>query len=309
MLELATLQEADQETVERFFAEADAEELVESVAAMEDDELRALVEDADVRTAAIGAILARLHEFAIPERLDEVVGVVRLDLKDGRRVVEQEALRFCSGTIDVIDPDTPADVVLTSSVLGFVRLVTGEANAGLEHLSGRLGVDGDADLALAVGGIFRVPGQPGVAVDPRALDPVEVAEAIDGVSVAHLKNVMSGGFRAVVLTEIFRRLPEFVDEHKARRSRLVVAFRLTGSADGEVERYVVTVADGRASVSEGDSGERRDATITCTGHDFLRLATGHLNAVAGVMKGTLKVKGDRAKALQLSGVLDIPGVR
>ena len=46
--------------------------------------------------------------------------------------------------------------------------------------------------------------------------------------------------------------------------------------------------------------------MTCEGHDFLRLATGHLNPVAGVLKGTLKVRGDKAKALQLSAAIDIP---
>jgi putative sterol carrier protein len=46
--------------------------------------------------------------------------------------------------------------------------------------------------------------------------------------------------------------------------------------------------------------------VTCEGHDFLRLATGHLNPVYGVLRGHLKVKGDQTKALQLSSVLDIP---
>ena len=46
--------------------------------------------------------------------------------------------------------------------------------------------------------------------------------------------------------------------------------------------------------------------MTCEGHDFLKLATGHLNPVFGVLRGHLKVKGDPAKALQLSSVIDIP---
>ena len=49
--------------------------------------------------------------------------------------------------------------------------------------------------------------------------------------------------------------------------------------------------------------------MTCEGHDYLRLATGHLNPVTGVLKGQLKVKGDKAKALQLSTVINIPRAR
>ncbi len=62
-------------------------------------------------------------------------------------------------------------------------------------------------------------------------------------------------------------------------------------------------------MTAGEEGEDRDATVTCQAHDYLRLATGHLNPLTGVLKGHLKVKGDRAKALQLSSVIDIPQPR
>lgn len=47
-------------------------------------------------------------------------------------------------------------------------------------------------------------------------------------------------------------------------------------------------------------------TVTCEGYDCLRLATGHLNPITGVLKGQLRVKGDKARALQLSSVINIP---
>ncbi len=121
---------------------------------------------------------------------------------------------------------------------------------------------------------------------------------------------MRSGFREVVLGEIFGRLPEFVNPRKAARVRLTIGFRLTGNPSGEVERYVVSVQHGTATVTAGESDvAERDATVTCEGHDFLKLATGHLNPVFGVLRGHLKVRGDQAKALQLSSVLDIPQAR
>ena len=45
------------------------------------------------------------------------------------------------------------------------------------------------------------------------------------------------------------------------------------------------------------------------GHDFLRLATGQLNPVRGVLTGAMKVKGDRAKALALNAVMVPPQPR
>lgn len=314
-LDLEALHTADADEAAAFFAETDAEELVAAVAATSDDDLLGLIGRDEVRPAAILGILRRLREYAVAERLAELRGTVRIDLERRGRLLERHVLRFTGDDIEVVDdPDGGAevDVVLTTSILRFVRLVSGERNAGLEYLSGKLDIDGDAELALAVGGIFRVPGSDAVAVDPTALDPVDVATALKHAPRQHLEKVMSSGFRPVVLGEILRRLPDFVDPVRARKVDLAIGFRLLGNPSGEPERFVVRVQEGAAVVESLDAGsedERRDATVTCEAHDYLRLATGHLNPLTGVLKGQLKVKGDRAKALKLASVIDIPEPR
>lgn len=311
-MSLEALHTADADEAAAFFAEADPEALVAAVAATSDDDLLGLIGRDEVRPAAIAGILHRLHEYAVPDRLARLHGTVRIDLERRGRVLERHALRFTGGDIEIVDdPDGDVDVVLRTSILRFVRLVSGERNAGLEYLSGKLDIDGDADLALAVGGIFRVPGSDAVAVDPTALDPVDVATALKHAPRQHLEKVMSSGFRPVVLGEIFRRLPDFVDPIRAQKVDLAIGFRLLGNPSGEPERFVVRVREGVATVEiAGPDGaaedERRDATVTCEAHDYLRLATGHLNPLTGVLKGQLKVKGDRAKALKLASVIDIP---
>jgi putative sterol carrier protein len=267
----------------------------------------------DIRTVAVSGIHERLHEFAIPERLGDLEGVVRFDLERRGTLLERHALVFDRGSMRLlrdVDESHPTDVVLRTSLLRFVRLVSGERNAGLEYLSGKLDIDGDALLALAVGGIFRVPGTGQVAMDPTTLDPVDVATALRDVRPDHLRKVMASGFRPIVLGEIFRRLPDFVNQGKAAKVELTIGFRLLGNPTGEVERYVVRIDHGTASVIAGaDEGGERDATMTCEGHDYLRLATGQLNPVTGVLKGQLKVKGDKAKALQFGSVIDFPKAR
>ena len=312
--DLGRLREARHEEAVAFFADADAEALVAAVAATSDDVLLELIGREEVRPAAILGILRRLHEYAVPERLAVLRGTVRIDLERRGRLLERHALHFGDGGLEIVDdPEGEVgagiDVVLRTSILRFVRLVSGERNAGLEYLSGKLDIEGDADLALAVGGMFRVPGSDTVAVDPAALDPVDVATALKHAPRRHLEKVMSSGFRPVVLGEIFRRLPDFVDAERAHGVELAVGFRLLGNPSGEIERYVVRVSGGTATVTSGDEGEARDATVTCHAHDYLRLATGHLNPLAGVVKGQLKVKGDRAKALQLTSIVDIPQPR
>ena len=307
-MDLSALRTADAAATAAFFAEADAEALVAAVAATSDHELLELIGRDEVRPAAIEGVLARLHEYAVPERLALLEGTVRIELERRGKVLESHVLRFTGGTIELTD-DREVDVVLRTSLVRFVRLVSGERNAGLEYLSGKLDIEGDSDLALALGGMFRVPGTDAVAVDPTALDPVEVATALKHVHRHHLEKVMASGFRPIVLGEIFRRLPEYVDAKRASEVDLAIGFRLLGNPSGEVERYVVRVSGGTATVTEGEEGDERDATVTCQAHDYLRLATGHLHPLTGVLKGQLKVKGDRAKALQLSSVIDIPQPR
>lgn len=312
MTDLSLLRDADPATARALLEAAPAEDLVAAIHATSDEELLGLIGDDHVRPVVVEVILGRLHEYAVPERLALLHGVVRFDLVRRGTLLERHALALDAGSM-TLHPhhpvDAPVDVVLTTSLLRFVRLVSGERNAGLEYLAGTLDIDGDATLAIGVGGIFRVPGTHQVAVDPHQLDPVDVATAVGKVKGDHLKKVMASDFRPVVLGEIFRRLPEFLDQRKARGVSLAVGFRLLGNPAGGVDRYVVRVHDGVAEVETGDLGEEPDATITCQGHDYLRLATGHLSPVLGVLKGTLKVKGDKSKALQLSSIIDIPTAR
>lgn len=306
---LERLRTATADEASTFFAETDAEALVTAIRETDDAELRALVQREEIRVPAVRGVLSRLHEYADESRLAETTGTVRIDLTRDDARLGHHLLRISAQGIEVgvdVEARTDADVVLATTVVGFIRLVSGQGDAALDFLAGRLDVEGDANLALGVGGLFTIPGTDAAAVDPTALDPVDVARALVGVPTDHLRKVMSGGFRDIVLGEIFRRLPDFVNPRRAAKTDLAVAFRLIGGPGEEPDRYLVRVDRGACRVVPGDQGGHRDATITCEGYDFLRLATGHLSAVTGVLKGQLKVRGDKAKALQLASVLDIP---
>jgi putative sterol carrier protein len=306
----STLAGLSEEDLDRFFYESDAELIVKLAGATSDRDLERLLVDESVRKVAVSSILARLDEYAVPERLASVEGVVGFRLRLPRRGEEIYALQFQDSGVTVVSPhDAESDVVITCQMLDFVRMVTGGTNAALLYLGGRLFIEGDEMLALEVGGVFRVPGTDGVAVDPTGLDPVDVSAAIAKVKDAHLDTVMAGGLRDVVLSEVFRRMPDYVHAEKARRHEIAVAFKIGGRPDGGVDRYLVTLRDGRAAVEriEGtDSGPDRDATIAMNGAQFLKLVTGHLNPVKGVMRGHLKVRGDVKAALTFSGLMDIP---
>lgn len=299
------------EQLDRFFHETDAETVVALAQGTDDPDLARLLADDAVRAAVVGSVLARLDEYAVPERLAAVEGWVAFRLGLPRRGDELHHVHLAGGAVTAVPLPAggQADVTIGCGAVEFVRMVTGGVNAALLHLADRLSIDGDELLALAVGGVFRVPGTDDVAVDPTTLDPVDVADAIAGVKDAHLRAVMAGGLREVVLGEVFRRLPDFVDVAKAERHRLVIGFRIGGRPGGEVDRYVVTLDGGRAVVDRVEAEEGRggrDATLVLDGPQFLRLVTGHLNPVTGVMKGQVKVRGNVKAALTFSGLMQIP---
>jgi putative sterol carrier protein len=66
--------------------------------------------------------------------------------------------------------------------------------------------------------------------------------------------------------------------------------------------YSVTIADGKAVVSEGASPST-DITITIASNDFADMVEGRLDAIAAFMGGKLKVKGDMMLAMQLQSLL------
>jgi putative sterol carrier protein len=305
--QLATMSESE---VREFFRTSDVLEITTVVRDATDEQLTRLIEIDHLRSEAVGAILARFPEFADAGRLGEIEGVVRFDLVHRKKKhAERHTVRFTAGSV-ALEPDVEPEVTISAELLDFVRLVTGQSNAALLYLGGRLGIDGHAMLALAVGSVFTVPGSGVAAVDPTSLDPVEVATAVATTSVKHMRSVMEGDFRPIVLEEVFRRFPEFIDTGKAEGLELTIGFRIGGRLDGEVDRYVVHVRDGACAVeTDPPEGQRRDATVIIDGADFLRLALGQMHPVRGVLTGSMKVKGDRAKALALNAVMVPPQPR
>ena len=202
----------------------------------------------------------------------------------------------------------PADAELTIGAEDLLALATGAADGALLYLAGRLEVEGDEDLVLGLGTAVRVPGAARALIDPAALDPLAVSDAIAHVPTEHLSAVMSGGFRGLVLAEVFRRLPDFLIAEKAERVRVAVMFEVEGENPAAPDRYVVRVAGGACAVEADVPADTPvDATLVLAGHEFLRLVLGHLNPVRGVLSGQIRVRGEVLKALGFNAVMRIPG--
>lgn len=101
--------------------------------------------------------------------------------------------------------------------------------------------------------------------------------------------------------EIFNEMHKRMDENPAKLAGIkgVFQFDITGVDPGI---YSVTIADGKAIVSEGASPSA-DITITMASDEFADMVEGRLDAMAAFMGGKLKVKGDMMMAMQLQSLL------
>ncbi len=309
----AALGHATREDVAAFLRDTAPVALVESIRAASDAELVAATHDAAPGSPVVEGVMRRIGEIAVPALLAQAEGRVRWESTE--RPGEATALRLHGGVAEVeAAAGAGADVVVHGSDLQLLRLVAGQLDVAVAYLGNQIGITGASRVALALASLFTVDGTPpvtGVPVDVRDIDPVDIARVLHGVPADHLRSVMASDFRPVILEEIFGRMPGFVNGRKAAGVQITVGFRLTGRPDGEVDRYVLRLRDGRATVLAGAAAdavgrEDRHATVTCEAADFLRLVTGHLSAVSGVLRGQLKVRGDKAAALRLNAAFDIP---
>ena len=297
-----------EDELDEHFAGVDAEDIARMLGDASDAELTKLIADEPIRAAALKAGFSRFADFAVPEQLAAMKGVVRFVVRRDRGVDESYDAHFADATVEVHPAgDEQPDVTISTDALTFLRLLSGTASAALLVLAGTIKVSGDEQLALQTGGVFRVPGQSGVAVDPTALDAVQVAGVIAKAKDSHLQDVMKGGFRSVVLDEIFRRFPEYLDERSTQKLKLAACFKIGGGPNGD-DRYLVEIDHGDCTITPEGEG-KRSVTIALGGAEFLKLATGNLNPTLAFMKGKLKVKGDLTSALALSGAVRIPSAK
>jgi hypothetical protein len=122
-------------------------------------------------------------------------------------------------------------------------------------------------------------------------------------SPARLQSVLRSRVRGVLLWQIFRTIGQRAQPD--RRITAVVEFRITGRRDGGVDRYQLTLADGRGRTSR--RRRRRPAlTLELDSVAFLRLVAGTASPQRLLLAGKLKLRGDLMLALALPAALRLP---
>lgn len=147
-------------------------------------------------------------------------------------------------------------------------------------------------------------GTAGAGIDIGSLTTQALVDVVAEASREQLKGIADHDeLRAVFLDEIFRRMSEHFRPERARHVDVVVSWRFPAGDD--FDRYQTVIEDGLC-VSSTDLARTPDTTITVAVEDFIRMATGNAAVAAMFVTGKVKVKGEYAPAVRLSGYFDIP---
>jgi putative sterol carrier protein len=92
--------------------------------------------------------------------------------------------------------------------------------------------------------------------------------------------------------EFFESLESRADADKTAGMNNSYLFDIDGAG-----QWVVTVADGKVTVTEG--GSEADTTILASDESFMAIVRGEQNPTTAYMTGKLKIKGDMGAAMKL----------
>ena len=122
-----------------------------------------------------------------------------------------------------------------------------------------------------------------------------------------LEQVMRSPARKPVLDGIFWQMPRQLDTAQAAGVKTSIRWDITGRSDGEIDTYMLELANGRARTRRGANGEPPRLTITMDGVEFLRLVSGNLDPMQANFKGRIQLTGDIMVAAQMAQLFRMPG--
>ncbi|HUY56268.1 MAG TPA: SCP2 sterol-binding domain-containing protein [Candidatus Micrarchaeaceae archaeon] len=102
--------------------------------------------------------------------------------------------------------------------------------------------------------------------------------------------------------QIIDQIPAAFQAEKAQGLESIFQFDITGDQGGQ---WFATIKDSQCQVTPGTSSNA-NITITIADQNFVKLITGKLDGTMAFMTGKLKLKGDMALAMRLSGLFRLP---
>ncbi|MEX0788867.1 MAG: SCP2 sterol-binding domain-containing protein [Anaerolineales bacterium] len=101
----------------------------------------------------------------------------------------------------------------------------------------------------------------------------------------------------VTIGVVMERMPAVFLPEKAKDIDSLIHYHFTGEGGGD---WTMTIAGGTCQVSPGSAGEPK-LTITATATDYIDIALGKVDPISAFAAGKVKLQGDLALAMKLTG--------
>lgn len=140
--------------------------------------------------------------------------------------------------------------------------------------------------------------------DPGSASPEEFASSVQLASTRQLAEALDRPqLRATVLDEVFHRMSSRYRGEATVDG--VIHWRILDRPGGGHDLYESVLANGTCSVHKRQTGEPR-VTISLSGAEFLRLASGERSPTVMFFSGRLQLTGDIAFAAGLGHLFGVP---
>jgi hypothetical protein len=124
-----------------------------------------------------------------------------------------------------------------------------------------------------------------------------------------LRRIMAGRRRrGMLLGLVFGAMPRAIGRRARERENVVIAWRVTGGADGRADLRQLVIENGTAELVPGEPREA-DLEISIDGADLLLVATGHAFAPALFLRERIELEGDLWLAMRLQRIFRISSER
>ncbi|MFC4146103.1 SCP2 sterol-binding domain-containing protein [Micromonospora mangrovi] len=141
--------------------------------------------------------------------------------------------------------------------------------------------------------------------DPSTMDLLAFGRYVAGASAAELGRLVQGDGRTALLDRLFHSMPDVFRADRAGNLKAVIHWHVGDRVDGGADHYEMVIADGRCVVSPAPTG-RPDLTLTLGAVSYLQLVTANAHAVALVVRGRLRTRGDLALTAKFPSLFDPP---
>lgn len=205
-----------------------------------------------------------------------------------------------------LDPEQLAQLVDDLGPAELEGLLSGLDGEVLGTLVQASGAETAKRLLNKVGaGAFDITTIDPTGLDPEIFDTELMALLFKLTPDDRLREAMNGPLRDIVVSEVFRRMPERFNARAASGTDATIAWRI-GRPSGGFDHYLVTIADGRCTVTREEPAGDPRVSLQMDSLNFCKLVTGNANPVMQFMSGKLSVRGDLMFAATVTRLFDIP---